>query len=192
MPKFTLKGVRLAFPNIFTMGSVGDGEPAYGARFIVPPDHPQIAEIEAAMAEAAKEKWKETGAAVLKKLITDKRVCFSKETYTGKNGQPYDGFEDMYSLGARNGKKKDGTILKPTTFNNQNQPTGPDDGLIYGGAKVDASIEIYAQDNDFGRRINCTLRGVRFVEHGSGFGGGSPASSGDFGEPVEVDAEDFA
>lgn len=193
MPKLTLKAVRLAFPSIFEMSSVGDGEPAYSGRFIIDPTNKEMVKaIDDAMAEAAKEKWKDQGPAILKKLIADGRVCFGKADYTNKSGEPYDGFEGMFHLGARNGKKKDGTYLKPTAFDNQNNPTGPDGGLIYGGAKVDASVEIYAQDNTFGRRINCTLRGVRFVEHGASFGGGTAASSSEFGEPVEVAAEDFA
>lgn len=189
MPKLTLKKKRLAFPSIFAMTSVGDGEPAYGGRFIIDPKDPQVAEIDAAMVAAAKEKWEDKGPAVLAKLIKDGRVCFSKTDYANKNGEVYAGFENTYSLGARNGGK---TPLKPSAFNNQNVPTTQDEGLIYGGAYVDASVEIYAQDNTFGRRINCSLRGVRFVGHGESFGGGTKAQADDFGEPVEVDAEDFA
>lgn len=190
MPKLTLKKVRLAFPSIFAMSSVGDGEPAYSGRFIIDPENKaMVSALDAAMAEAAKEKWEDKSPPILAKLIKDGRVAFSKADYTSKNGEPYAGFEGKFSLGARNGGK---TPLKPSAFNNQNQPTTQDEGLIYGGAYVDASVEIYAQDNTFGRRINCSLRGVRFVGHGESFGGGTKAQADDFGEPVEVDAEDFA
>ncbi len=190
MPKLTLKHVRLAFPSVFAMSSVGDGEPAYSARFIIDPKNTAMVKaIDDAMVEAAKEKWEDKGPTVLAKLIKDGRVAFAKSDYANKNGEVYSGFEGMYSLGARNGGK---TPLKPSAFNNQNQPTTQDDGLIYGGAFVDASVEIYAQDNTFGRRINCSLRGVRFVGHGESFGGGTKAQADDFGDPVEVEAEDFA
>jgi hypothetical protein len=172
------------------MSSVGDGDPAYSARFIIDPkDKVAVASIEGAMLEAAKDKWKDKGATVLAQLIKDGRVCFGKDTYTNKDGEPYDGFDGMFHIGARNGGE---TPMKPSAWNNQNNPTTAEDGLIYGGAFVDGAVEIYAQDNKFGRRINCSVRGVRFVGHGDSFGGGTKASADEFGEPVEVEAEDFA
>lgn len=188
MPRLTLRRVRLAFPNIFTMGSVGDGEPAYGARFIIPPDHPQVKELDDAVAAAAKDKWGEKADTVLKMLIKDNRVAFLKEDYCNKKtGEPFDGFAGNFSLGARNGGD---TPLKPSTLGADNQPITSEDGLIYGGAFVDASVEIYGQDNQYGRRINCNLRGVRFVGHGDAFGGGTKATADDFGAPVTADNAD--
>lgn len=189
MPRITIKRVRLAFPAIFTMASVGDGEGAYSARFIIPTDHPSVADLDAAMSAAATEKWGDKGATILPKLIKDGRVAFAKEDYANKNGDVYDGFEGNFSLGARNGGA---TPLKPSAFDNSNNPTTAEDGLIYGGCYVDASVEIYAQDNQYGRRINCSLRGVRFVGHGDSFGGGTKASADDFGAPVSAENEDEA
>ena len=188
--RITIQNVRLAFPALFHTESVGDGDPAYGGRFIIDPKDPQVKAIREAMLEAAKVKWKDKGPEVLNKLKEDKRVCFLEGEYTNKNGEPYDGFGGKFSLGTRNGGK---APTKPTAFNAANQPVTESDGLIYGGCYVDASVEFYAQDNDFGRRLNCSLRGVRYRDRGDAFGGGPPASAGDFGEPLEtaVGAEDF-
>ena len=63
--------------------------------------------------------------------------------------------------------------------------------LIYSGCHTHVSLDIWAQDNKWGRRINCTLRGVMFAGDGANFGGGSaPASASEFAEFAE-DAEDL-
>ena len=179
--RMTIKKVRLAFPAIFAPQAVGDGDPAYGAKLIIPPNHPQIAAIRAAVEEAAKEKWNDKAASVLKLLQADKKVAWVEGTYLDKNGEPYDGFDGMYHLSTRSAK------LKPTAYAANNDKLESDDGTIYAGCFVDASVEIYAQDNKWGRRVNCGLRGVRFVAHGESFGGGSAASADEFGAPIEID-----
>lgn len=182
--KLTIRNVRMAFPAIFQPQAVGDGEPAFGSKFIVPPDHPQIDEIRKAIKTVAEAQWAEKAASVLKILEKDRKIAWVEGEYLNKDGDPYDGFEGNYHLSSRSAK------TKPSAFNASNQPISEADGLIYSGAYVDAAVEIYAQDNKWGRRINCGLRGVRFVKHGESFGGGAAASADDFGDPVELD-DDF-
>jgi hypothetical protein len=70
-----------------------------------------------------------------------------------------------------------------------------DTGVIYSGCFVNAQIDIWAQDNGFGKRINCTLAGVQFAADGDAFGGGRPASADDFddlGDLGGADADDFS
>lgn len=181
--KLTIKNVRISFPAIFQPEAVGDGEPAYGAKFIVPPDHPQVAEIRKAIDAVAKAQWNDKAPSILTLLKNEKKVAWVEGPYRNKDGEAYEGFEGMFHLSSRSAK------TRPTAFNNANQPITEADGLIYSGAYVDAAVEIYAQDNKWGRRINCGLRGVRFVNHGDSFGGGAPATANDFGDPVEVEAD---
>ena len=182
--RMTLKAVPIAFPAIFTPQAVGDSDPAYGAKYPIAKDHPQLDAIRKAIDDEAKAKWGDKWEAVLKKLREDKRVCFVEAPYCDKNGEPYAGFEDAYSLSTRNAK------TRPSAFGPNNNPIVEADGLIYSGAIVDAAIEIYAQDSTkWGRRINCTLRGVRYVGKGTAFSGGPPASADEFGEAVEQDDE---
>ncbi len=187
MPRLTIKNVRLAFENIFAMSSVGDSAPAYSAKFIVPKDHPQIDEIRAAVNNAAKEKWEGNAPAVLAKLTKDGKMAWVEGDYLNKNGDPWDGFKGNFYLSTRNGGDNP---TKPSVFSSNNQPIGPGEG-VYGGCYVDASVDIYPQDStQYGRRINCSLRGVRFAGKGEAFGGGQPASADEFGAPVETN-EDF-
>jgi hypothetical protein len=48
-------------------------------------------------------------------------------------------------------------------------------------------VEIWAQDNNYGKRINASLKGVQFVRDGDAFAGGGAASPDEF-EDLSADA----
>lgn len=176
-----LKNKTFAFPAVAEPQAIGDGEPAYGGRVIIQPTDADVKAIEAAMLEVAKLKWKDDGAAILDLLREEKRVAFEKAAYRNKKtGKVYDGFDGTYSLGTRNPK------AQPSVFDQYNKEvTGKSaiERLIYSGCKVHAKVEFWAQDNSFGRRINCSLLGVMFAGDGERFGGGAaPASKDDFAD----------
>lgn len=189
MPIVMLKGVTCRFPALAEPQAIGEGDPAYGAKFPIDPSGPLVAEIEAAMFEAATQKWKDDGKAVLAMLTENKKVCFERRPYLSKKGEAYSGFENMFTLGARTPINK----ARPSVFNKYGEPLIADgqfiggktrsdvERLIYDGCIVNAKVEIWAQDNSFGRRVNCSLLGVMFAAEGQHFGGGSgPASADDF------------
>jgi hypothetical protein len=73
------------------------------------------------------------------------------------------------------------------------QPLSVGSGKPYAGCYVNASVEVWVQDNQWGKRVNCTLRGVQFLRDGDAFGGGAPASADEFDTVTEgADASDFA
>lgn len=176
MPKIRLDNVRIAFADLFEAKAIGDGEPAFGSRFIIPPSNKKmVAAIDAAIAQAAADqpKWKGKHEQILAKIIKDGNCCFLKEDYTDKNGEPYAGFEGMFSIGAR-------SKTRPLIIDRDKSPLVASDGRPYGGCYVVAQLEIWAQDNSFGRRINAQLKGVQFYADGDAFSGGTPASADDF------------
>ena len=182
--KVKLTNVRTAFFNGFTAkaGQEG-GEPKYGSAFIIDPKSPVVKALDEAIVATAKEKWGDKYAPILKKLIEEKRVCFLKGPRTNGDGEPYAGFEGMFSLNASN-------KARPLIIDRDKTPLTEADGKPYSGCYVNANIELWAQDNQFGKRINATLRGVQFVKDGDAFGGGSPASADEFDE-LEATADDL-
>lgn len=190
--RIMLKNVVLAFPALAEPQSFGEGEPAYGAKFPIKPTSEQQKAIEAAVLAEAKEAWKDKADSVLKMLEEDGKVAFTKKVYRSKKtGEAYQGFEGAHYLSTRNAK------TQPTVFNQYGEElTGKSDieAKAFSGAVVNASIEIWAQDNKWGRRINCSLRGVMLTGEGENFGGGSsPASADEFASlaKAKADAEDI-
>ena len=182
--RLMLKNVRLAFPAIFQPAAVGDGQPAYGGKLILDPKASYVEEIRKAIQSVAEEKWKDKAADILEKLKDDKRICFVEGPYTDKDGKVYDGFEGKFSLSTRNPK------VKPKALNKHVKEVSEEDGVIYAGCYVHASVEFWAQDNEWGRRINCNLRGVMFAGDGDSFGGGTAASADEFSDLAVAEDED--
>lgn len=177
MPKLKLQNVRLAFPALFKPQGFNDGTPAYGAKLIIDPANKKmVAAIDAAVKQAAYDqpKWKGQEDKILAKLVKDDVVCFHKSEYENKNGEVYGGFEDMFFISCRSEK------LKPLVIDRDKSPLVESDGRPYSGCYVNVSLDIYAQDNTYGRRINCNLSGVQFYRDGDSFGGGTPASADEF------------
>jgi len=192
MPTMMLKNVRIRFPAIAEPKAIGDGEPAYGGKFVIA-DGDMADQIDAAMLEAATQKWEKDAKGVLDILRDNKKVCFERKPYRStKTGEVYHGFENAFTLGSRTADSKPA----PTVFDEYGKPVQAKqdiERLIYDGCYVNAKVEFWAQDNNWGRRLNCSLLGVMFAGHGESFGGGSgPAAADDFVGMAKapVDADD--
>jgi hypothetical protein len=187
-----LKNVALAFPNLAEPQAFGDGEPAYGAKFPIEPNSENAKLIEDAIRAEAKEAWGEKADSVLAMLLEDGKVAYTRREYRSKKtGEPYAGFEKMFYLGTRNSK------VQPSVYDEYREQIknhGEITRKAYSGAIVDASVEIWAQNNSWGPRINCSLRGIMLTGEGQSFGGGSGAASADvFTAPAKAkpDASDI-
>lgn len=186
-----LKNLQLGFPAIAEPQSYGDGEPAYGAKFPIAIGSNAHKAIEAAIREEAVGEWKDKADSVLTMLAEDNKLCFVKKVYRSKKtGEPYTGFEDAHYLSTRNSKSQ------PTVYNEYGEPvTGKSDieRKAFSGAVVNASVEFWAQDNKWGRRVNCSLRGIMLTGEGQSLGGSSaPAAADEFAglAKAKADADD--
>ncbi len=168
--KLMLRNVRVAFPQLFTAKAVnGEGEPAFSAAFLLSPKHPQIAEINKIVEAVASEKWKGKAAEVLKTLrATDKALL-----HNGDTKSDYDGYAGNLFINAR-------SKTAPLVLSADRVKLTEQDGKIYAGCYVYAQLEIWAQDNQFGKRVNASLKGVQFFKDGDAFAGGAPASADEF------------
>lgn len=172
-----LKNVRLAFPQLFEAKTVnGEGAPAYSASFIFgKDDKANIDAIQKATKAAAVGKWGAKADAMLKTLSASDKLPL----HDGDNKAEYDGYEDNYFVSAR-------SKIKPRVVDQKNEELTAADGLPYGGCFVNASVAIWPMDNQFGKRVCTTLRGVQFVRDGDAFSAGRPAGEDEFDE-VEGD-----
>jgi len=168
--KIKLNNVRLSFAQLFEAKTVnGEGKPAYSASFLIDPKDPQIAAVNAATETVAKDKWGAKADATLKAMRAADKTCL----HSGDLKSNYDGFEGMLYISSRN-------AMRPLVIDVDKTPLVESDGKPYSGCYVNASVELWAQDNNYGKRINATLMGVQYFKDGESFSGGGVASEDDF------------
>lgn len=188
--RFRLDNVRVAFPVLFK-GEQFNGEGKYrcGASLLLPPDHPQMKQVEAAIEHAAKEKWKDKAPANLKAARSKDKVCLRD----GDTKPKYDGFPGNFYLSANcAGGDTEPECKKPTVMDvARNKVTDPAKNPIYSGCYVNALVEFYADDR-FGAGVNCSLVGIQFRKDGDAFGS-APAREDEFEDVSEgATADDLA
>ena len=158
--KFQKAPVRLSYPVLFEARSFKgpDGKltkPAFSASFIldIVKNAEDIKAVQAAIEKIKQSKWPG------KKLIL-KQCCL----HSGDEKPDTDGYGSgiMY-VSARN-EKRPGVVDRDLT------PLTAEDGKPYAGCYVYGTIRLWAQDNDWGKGVNASLRNVQFVRDGEPFG----------------------
>lgn len=176
-----LKNVRLSFAHLFEPQERKDDDGktkgwSYGASFLIPKDTEEgkatIAAVKDAMRKARDSRWPPTDGTP-KKFKAD-RMCLrdgDEEDWEGYAGH-------MYVSASRPVKKQDSK--NPVALIDSRK--GPDgkfprlaesSGKLYSGCKVNAILRIYGYDgkkHGYADRINASLEGVQFREHGDAFG----------------------
>lgn len=176
--KFQLKNVRLSFPSLFQKEKFNGAETEnakYAATFIVSNDNPVIKEIKEHIAELLKE---------AKVKVPADKVCF-KDGNTSEREE----YQDCYFVKASNKKR-------PVTVNTDKSTVVEEDGVFYAGCYVDAIIDFWVQNNQYGKRVNANLHGVRFLKDGEPFGDSVSTDSvvsmfDDIEEPSVKSDDDF-
>lgn len=184
--KVVIKHARLAFANIWEPKQYnGQGEPACSASFILDPRKPaekaEIDKIVAAIKQVATEKWGAKADEVLKQLKAKGDICL----HDGATKAEYDGFDGNLFISARN-------KARPAVVDIDKSPLTQADGKPYSGCYVNVSVDIWAQANNYGKRINAKLLAVQYNEEGTAFSGGEGYSDSDFedessGEPATTE-----
>ena len=148
-----LTNVRLSYPNVFKAKASADGkgEPKFSAAFILDKkkDAGQIEKVKTLIDAIIKENKL--------KVDPDKRCL--------KDGSSKpDNYEDTVMFINASSTKR------PQVVNRDRSPLTEEDNVIYGGCYVNAVLNLWAQDNQFGRRVNASLEVVQFVKDGEPFG----------------------
>ena len=173
MPKIKIKNARLSFPSLFRKAQFQGEETKFEATLMLhKEDHADtIAEIQNAIKAGIKEHLK--GA----KVPADK-ICLKDGDESGR-----DEYEGHFTLKAANNKR-------PKVIDRDKTPLTEDDDKPYSGCYVNAVVDLWYQNNGYGKRVNANLLGVQFYKDGEAFESGSVADDDDFDE-YEVDDEDF-
>lgn len=176
---------RLAFPILNEPEKFqGTGKPRFSSNIIFDKGGADEKKVMAAMMAAATKQWGQKAEAALKALRAGNKTAL----VDGDSKSDVAGYEGNWVVAAhakdtapprlvisRNGKNE--------TLDRETQT------VFYAGCYVNAIIEFWSQDNQYGKRINAQLAGLQFVKHGEPFGGGRPAADDEF-EVVDVADED--
>lgn len=181
--KLKLNNVRLAFPSLFEAKTVnGEGKPAFSAVFLLEPTDRQVKTIEAAIDAAAAEKWGAKAPAMLKQI----RAADKTFLHDGDTKASYAGFEGMTFVSAR-------SETRPLVLDADKSPLVAADGKPYAGCYVNAVLDVWAMDNNYGKRVCASLGAVQFFRDGDAFAGGRSASEDDFDDvSAGADADSLA
>lgn len=156
-----LTKVRLSFPHLFKPKAFEKGkEPSYSANFILDKvkDAAQIKTLKDAINAVAKEKWP-------KGLPKMKGICLKSPEPEPDGSYSVDGYDDTVMFVTAGSAKR-----IPIVDRDPSVVLAEEDGKPYAGCYVNASIRLWAQDNEFGKRINAQLRAVQFHSDGEPFG----------------------
>jgi len=173
MSKIKLQNVRLSFPSLFQMGSFGgESTGKYEATFVLDKkDHAEvIKQIQTASETLMKEAFKG-------KIPSDK-VCLKDGDELGR--PEFDGKMTI----------KASTKKRPLEIDRNKSPITEEDNVVYAGCYVHAIVSLWAQNNQWGKRINANLLGVQFFKDGEPFSDGTSATADDF-EVFDASEEDF-
>jgi len=193
--KIKLSNVRLSFPCLFEAVQYnGMGPFKYRAQFLLEdenqkvtvmhPDGPSQVGIKDAIAEVAKERWAKTAQTALNALAGDsQKFCFIDGARKTSEATL-----DYWILTAT----RDQTKGRPIVLDQNKAPLTEQDGRPYGGCFVNATVDVWAQDNEFGKGLRATLLGVQFLKDGDKFGAGGAPSSDDFDQISVEDENDIS
>lgn len=176
-----LKNVRVAFPQLFEPKAVNAGDkPAYSVSLLIPKGDPQIAMLQEKIEEAATEKWGKKATEILRGIKAKDGTFL----HDGALKAQYDGYDECMYISARN-------QARPKVFDRARNEITVDNGQVYGGCYVNASIDVWCMDNQYGKKVCASIRGVQFVQDGDAFSGSTPASADEFDDLGDMGNDDL-
>lgn len=166
---FMIRNARLAFPQIWEPKTVnGEGEPSFSALLIIDAKDPQIKLIEAEIEKTALNKW----GAKAQEMMRLMKAKGNLALHNGEEKANYDGFGEGTMYVSCRAKASQRPLI---VDRNRNMLT-INDGRPYAGCYVNAMVDFWAQDNNYGKRVNAQLGGLQFVQDGDAFSGSAPVT----------------
>ncbi|MDE2107372.1 MAG: DUF2815 family protein [Patescibacteria group bacterium] len=144
-------------------------KPQFCVHGLMAPTHPDVVNTAKVIEAVGQAKWGAQWPAIREALKGQDRLCLHRGDIT-KAGQPE--YAGLVFISASNPKRF-------TIVDGDRSPLTEKDGRPYSGCYGNLIVDIWAQDNQFGKRINATVTGAQFVAHGEAFGAMSRAAAPD-------------
>jgi len=169
MANIKIKNARLSFPSLFQKAEFQGKEGKYEATLLFPKSDTKTYDAIMAGIEQCKK---------------DNKIKVASDKLCIKDGDEseYDGCEGMWMVKAGNNKR-------PTVINRDKTPLVEEDEVVYAGCYVNAIIDMWGQNNSYGKRVNANLLGIQFVKDGEPFGDGGKTADAD--EFDEIEEEEY-
>lgn len=177
--RIKIKNCRLSFANIFEPKSFNGGQPRYSANLLISKEDAQtILEVRDAIKKVIALEWtKDTP------KFKDNQLCLRDG-----DQESWGGYEGNFFISSGNRLKPKVVDLDGTDLTEHSEDNSPGD-KPQPGDYVNAVIEVWAQNNDFGKRINANLVGIQYVKQGERFGKASDDDLFEITEKVEQKVE---
>ena len=171
--RIKLQNVRLSFPSLFQQSVFNGEQGKFEATFLL---------------DKKDKKTKLLIDNTIKQLIAEAKVKIASDKLAIKDGDDaaYDGYADHWSIKASN-------KVRPILLDSDKSQLQESDGRLYSGCYVNAIIDFWVQNNQYGKRVNANLYGVQFFKDGEAFGSGMVDVTDDFEDlgsnPFDEDEE---
>lgn len=161
---------RLSFEHIFnpSAGPNGGAEKFSAALILEGKNNPQLPKIRKAINDVAEAQWGSRAKAELAKLQSQDRIFLRDGDNSGRAE-----YAGHWYFNASN-------KTRPLVVDVDKTPLTEADGKPYSGCYVNMLIEVWAMNNQFGKRVCASLKGVQFVRDGDAFTNKRPATVDDF------------
>lgn len=171
--KHKLKNVRLSFASIFNRSQFNGEEGKFEATFLLDKEAQQeaIKALEDDIKSRIETSFKGT-------KLKPENICLK------------DGDDFEYEGYAGNMSIKGSSNKRPIIVDRDKSPLVEDDGKPYSGCYVNAVVDLWTQNNAFGKRVNCNLLAVQFFKDGEAFGAAGGSASVDDFDMFEEDEDD--
>lgn len=196
--KLKLPGVRCSFltlgdPEYFGGQKTKDSDKRrWSATFLIPVESDMKKQIDEALRAVAKEQWPQKYEMQLSNILPDPKGCCWQDGAR----KEYAGYAGHFALTSHRTEDKGRPIVfdtdKSQIYKPNNEVYEGKGGRIYSGCFVNATVEVWAQDNKAGKGLRCTLLGVQRNRDGDAFSGGSAPSADDFEEVQEAAEDDLS
>jgi Protein of unknown function (DUF2815) len=152
-----------------------DGKESFCSHLLIPPDHPQVQEISEKIRVAAQHEWPQDFEEVLQAAKAKQWIALRR----GEVGKPgVDHYRGRLYISSSN-KSRPRLVDANAIEVPSNSP------LFYSGCWVNAIITFWAQNNKYGKKINCELNGLQFLKDDERLGGGGRVAGADEFGPVK-------